>query len=110
MSGYDRRESDRLYDLYKRDPKARAFYRSAAWATVRAQALHRDHYECQECQRQGRVSKGQNVHHIKELRDYPELALELENLETLCIRCHNDTHNRTFGSNEPNRWEHDEMW
>jgi len=103
------RSYNRHYDKYKRDKKARAFYKSREWRAVRLLALDRDHHECQECKRQGRVSKGQNVHHIKELRDHPELALELDNLETLCIRCHNETHDKTFGS-EPNRWADDEMW
>jgi 5-methylcytosine-specific restriction endonuclease McrA len=32
------------------------------------------------------------VHHIKPLSDYPDLALVLENLLSLCNSCHNKEH------------------
>ena len=32
------------------------------------------------------------VHHIKERTEYPELALTLENLISLCNACHNKEH------------------
>ncbi|MGX5634697.1 HNH endonuclease [Bacillus thuringiensis] len=31
---------------------------------------------------------------MKELRDRPDLAYELDNLETLCIQCHNAEHGK----------------
>ncbi|MGU3442367.1 HNH endonuclease [Bacillus cereus] len=31
---------------------------------------------------------------VKELRDRPDLAYELDNLETLCIQCHNAEHEK----------------
>ncbi len=34
------------------------------------------------------------VHHKKELKDFPELALVNSNLITLCTRCHNEIHER----------------
>ena len=34
------------------------------------------------------------VHHIKPLEDYPELALELDNLISLCNDCHEQITNR----------------
>ncbi|WP_255294534.1 HNH endonuclease [Bacillus cereus] len=43
------------------------------------------HYECQECKRRGKYSKGRNVHHIKQLRNRPDLVYNLSNLEKLCI-------------------------
>jgi len=32
------------------------------------------------------------VHHIKHLKDFPELALVDSNLESLCFTCHNEEH------------------
>lgn len=83
----------------------------------------RDNYECQECKRNGRVSIDMNernknnrkkiklvVDHIKPLEDYPELALDEDNLETLCVKCHNIKHNRhfEFQPKKP-KWD-DERW
>lgn len=95
---------------YKTEKDKKRFYCSTKWERLRQVALNRDNYECQECKRQGKVTVDSvkkdgekkkvrmNVHHIKELEDYPELALELNNLETLCIRCHNSIHRKSFGS------------
>lgn len=82
----------------------------------------RDNYECQECKRQGRVTidtyeysesaKRKKiklvVDHIKELEDHPDLALDEENLETKCVRCHDIKHGRSFELKEP-KWD-DEKW
>ena len=37
-------------------------------------------------------SKRAYVHHIQHLKDYPELALDNDNLETLCFYCHEEEH------------------
>lgn len=34
------------------------------------------------------------VHHVRPLEDYPGLALDLDNLESLCRRCHERTKRR----------------
>lgn len=91
----------------------RRFYKSTPWKHKRLEALERDNYECQECKRQGRYHKGEQVHHIKEIYHHPEMALELDNLETLCIRCHNAEHGRTtdkFVERKGEKWDHDEKW
>jgi len=89
MTNYN---SNKYYDKYKRNQEARVFYKSAAWEKVRKLALIRDNYLCQECLRNGMITKADVVHHIKELKDYPELALVLDNLECLCHSCHNKEH------------------
>jgi 5-methylcytosine-specific restriction enzyme A len=107
---------------YKTREQKRKFYDSKAWKIKREEVKQRDNYECQECKRQGRVTIDTNefsesanrkkiqlvVDHIKELEEYPELALDDENLETLCVRCHNIKHDRAFEYKEP-RWN-DERW
>jgi 5-methylcytosine-specific restriction enzyme A len=109
---------------YKTRGQKRKFYDSGPWKQLRKQIKMRDNYECQECKRQGRVSVDSNqysdsakrkkimllVDHIKELEDHPELALEEENLETLCVSCHNLKHGRVFERKKPNKWQHDEKW
>ncbi|WP_117161334.1 HNH endonuclease [Paraliobacillus sp. X-1268] len=103
---------------YKTKQQQKKFYRSGAWVAVRREVLRRDNFECQECKRQGRVytdkhdpdkHKRLDVDHIKELEDYPELALDFENLETLCVRCHNKKHNRFMFQKKKPKWD-DEWW
>lgn len=103
---------------YKTKQQKKKFYKSRAWQRIRLEALDRDNYECQECKRLGRVKtqdgrldkhKQLDVDHVEEIEDFPELALELENLRTLCIRCHNEKHGRIF-IKRPSRWGHDEKW
>lgn len=108
---------------YKSLEQKRSFYKSSAWSGVnglRNQALKRDNYECKMCAAEGKVHidstkvKGErksielNVHHIKEIEDHPHLALELDNLLTICLDHHNKLHNR-FQVSE-NKWKHDEKW
>ncbi|MEJ9232519.1 HNH endonuclease [Peribacillus butanolivorans] len=106
---------------YKTDEQKKKFYRTGEWNKLRLEALDRDNHECQQCKREGRVHvdsvkvKGErksvelNVHHKYEIEDYPQLALVLGNLETLCLNCHNKMHNRVFGEGKKKRWD-DEMW
>lgn len=68
------------------------FYKSKDWMKVREDVLIRDNNECQMCKAQGRVSLAQCVHHKKHLKDYPMLALDINNLQSLCNACHNSIH------------------
>ncbi|WP_146550982.1 HNH endonuclease [Rummeliibacillus sp. SL167] len=98
--------------MYKK--KANPFYLSKAWKVKRQEILERDHYECQWCAKEGRVTTDKEaileVDHIKELDDYPELALEDDNLRTLCKDCHNKRHNRFGFKKKANKWAYDERW
>ncbi|MER2111175.1 MAG: HNH endonuclease [Solibacillus isronensis] len=93
-----------------------AFYSSKEWKYIRNEVRKRDNHECQECKRNGRVftdksepdkRKRMDVDHIKELEEYPELCLTMENLELVCIRCHNSKHNRY--QKKESKWN-DERW
>ncbi|KAB2337647.1 HNH endonuclease [Cytobacillus depressus] len=106
---------------YKTKEQKKKFYNGSAWDELRQQALGRDNYECKECKRQGLVhvdsvkEEGErkkvelNVHHIKEIEHHPEFALELDNLETLCIYHHNLIHDKGFKPIKENKWN-DEKW
>lgn len=86
------------------------FYHSGAWQHKRIQILKRDHFECMDCRKrieeaaaagtplagwQRIINRATCVHHIKELDVSPELALDADNLISLCDRCHNARHGRT---------------
>jgi 5-methylcytosine-specific restriction enzyme A len=70
------------------------FYMSKEWKALRAKALVRDNYECQLCKAKGKYRKADCVHHMKEVKPHPELALTLDNLQCLCNTCHNEVHDR----------------
>ncbi|WP_188453786.1 HNH endonuclease signature motif containing protein [Virgibacillus oceani] len=107
-------ELQRIKELIREDNLVK-FYQCPAWYGnngIRQQALERDNYECQECKRQGKVSPAQNVHHLKEVKDFPELALVLDNTESVCINCHNKEHKRLekyIRKKKPKFWN-DERW
>ena len=62
-------------------------YASLEWLFARGQALQRDGYRCQRCARAWRLE----VHHKHSLRD-GGAAFDLDNLMTLCHRCHQGEH------------------
>lgn len=68
------------------------FYNSRTWRKKRLEILDRDNNECQMCKVLGEVGKGETVHHIKHLKDYPSLGLTDSNLITLCFNHHNEMH------------------
>ena len=77
------------------------FYNSKNWYKARAMVLYRDNYRCCFC---GCNVKGKGlsrVDHIKRRVDFPELSLDLDNLQTLCTRCHESV--KTRDENNPNR-------
>jgi 5-methylcytosine-specific restriction protein A len=63
------------------------FYQTKAWKKKRKHILQRDKYICKHC-----GGFADTVHHIQPLKDYPHLALEDDNLESVCRRCHAQEH------------------
>ena len=85
------------------------FYNSSEWRVLRKLVLERDHNECVWCKDEGKVTRENlEVDHIKELEFYPEFALDINNLRTLCKSCHNKRHDR-FDKNARN-FRKDEWW
>lgn len=58
--------------------------RSPRWRALRLEALRRDGWACVQCGARGRLE----VDHVQPVRDAPELAFELSNLQALCPGCH----------------------
>lgn len=92
------------------------FYSSYQWKQLRESILKRDNYECQWCKREGKVTTRERskliVDHIKELKDYPALATDPDNLRTLCWYHHEKRHDRLqdFKDYRPEpKWD-DEWW
>ncbi len=68
-----------------KQPTADPFYASKAWRGIRKVVLIRDHYLCAICHKH---MPRMAVDHIKPRKQFPELALDLSNLRTLCPVCH----------------------
>ncbi|MBC1616414.1 HNH endonuclease [Listeria booriae] len=85
------------------------FYNSKAWKNVRAEARRRDNNECQLCKEEGKHSKCEAVHHIKEVREHPELALVLSNLVCVCKVHHNREHPEKL-QKQKKKFENEERW
>lgn len=103
-----------MIDVSTKQARAK-FYASTEWKAIRQACLERDHYECQWCREQGRLTTQYDsvleIDHIKELEKYPDLALDIDNLRTLCKDCHNKRHDRMNyrGNRKKRKWD-DEWW
>ena len=75
---------DQQYDRYGRDPVAKKRYGSA-WRKIRARFLA-EHPLCEQCRKEGRLTKATEVHHIVPL-DHGGTHDE-SNLMALCKPCH----------------------
>ena len=54
------------------------------WKRLRFEALRRDNFQCVQCGARGRLE----VDHIEPVRTRPDLAWDLNNLQTLCKADH----------------------
>lgn len=70
------------------------FYSGKQWHRVRTKALMRDQYHCRFCGKDASGKGNAHVDHIVRRKEAPHLAYELSNLQTLCIRCHNQVKQR----------------
>ena len=80
------------------DGDVHAFYVSREWKDKRIEILNRDHYECQRCKgnyvveskpiKRIKIKRAKYVHHIIPMKDCFELALDDDNLVSLCFECH----------------------
>ena len=93
------------------------FYTSRTWRRKRRDIIQRDNNECQICKRSGRVTVGTKedpliVHHIKELRQHPTLALADTNLISVCNNCHESVchPDRLAEFKKKNRFDNKERW
>lgn len=82
-------ENNRYYDKYQRNKKHDRFYHSAAWKKVRNLIKIRENGLCQQCLSEKRITVGTIVDHIIPMSVDWDKRLEENNLQLLCIECHN---------------------
>ena len=78
------------------------FYIWRKWRRKRLEVLRLDRNECQRCLVRKIYTRATTVHHVKEVKKYPQYALEIyikikkkkiRNLISLCHGCHEEVHN-----------------
>ena len=91
-----------------REGRLYRFYQTPEFRALRAQVLAAAHGECEDCRAMSpaRITRATTVHHDREVKRCPELALSLywldrhgkkhRQLWALCEDCHNRRHGR-FG-------------
>jgi 5-methylcytosine-specific restriction protein A len=73
----------------ERDPAVQAFYNSTAWKALRRVKMAMTPYcECDRCKAKGLPLPAQQVDHREPVALRPDLALVLENLQSLSMSCH----------------------
>lgn len=70
------------------------------YAQWRISVFTRDKWICQICDQVGGKLE---AHHIKTVREYPELELDMDNGTTLCKICHKEIHKGPRRSEYPVR-------
>ena len=89
---------------------AKRFYSSKAWQDCRNERMKMSHHLCDNCLAKGIYKPAKYVHHVEELTPFnihrPEVALNFDNLQCVCVECHNeihDNHGRWSKINEAKR-------
>ena len=79
------KQAHRQYDATRGTSRERGYDHD--WERVRAAKLSRSPL-CEDCFERGIYIPAAQVHHIKKVKDFPELRLSMDNLRSLCESCH----------------------
>lgn len=85
------------------------FYRTKQWVYLRQQVLDEQHYLCQYCKADGRVTQGKTVDHIVPMEVAPDDKASIDNLAVICSKCHNMKtrwEQATYGTGKDNQLKH----
>ena len=73
---------------------SRKFIQSPEWKALRLEAIKKYGSTCCKCGRKPSRRYPVNIDHIKPRRYYPELALDIDNLQPLCPPCNKKKGNK----------------
>lgn len=72
------------------------FYKTSSWKKLSQAYAKSVNYLCERCAKKGIIKTGYIVHHKVHLNDSnyidPNVSLNWDNLEYLCMDCHNQEH------------------
>ena len=92
------------------DERTKAFYKTKEWQKCRDGYIKSVKGLCERCLANGQIVPGYIVHHKKyvtpENMNDPSITLNWDNLEYLCLTCHNQEH---FKSKKIKRYQIDEF-
>lgn len=107
------------------------FYKTDDWLMLKNSILNEHHHECAICKSKGKITRYDidkqgrkklisTVHHVMEVRDYPEMALsryyydskgeQHDQLIPICKSCHNIIHKKGFKSARERHYRNKERW
>lgn len=96
-----------MNNKYKTRPIRNKFYHTTEWKKVRDYYFTLKMGMCERCKKdKGYLNKGIIVHHKKYIKDQDfitwnkEILLSINNLELLCLECHNKEHMREKAFND----------
>lgn len=109
-----------IRELIRAD-KIIVFYKTDDWLELKAEVLEENHYECQNCLKDGKYTRADVVHHVNHVRTHPHLALskhytdskgkKQKNLVPLCNACHALEHPEKFGNQQnADKFTNEEKW
>lgn len=87
------KEEAKRYERYKRDPAVKKRY-GRTWKRIRDRYITA-HPLCEQCEKNGRVTPAEEVHHIKPLSQGG--TNDVCNLMSLCTPCHSEITAREGG-------------
>lgn len=77
-------------------PEVKKKYACAKWKKTRRLKLEKVNYFCERCIKKNIYNTAIIVHHKKHVNEsnymYDDIFYNLDNLEALCIACHNEEH------------------
>lgn len=85
-----------------------SFYNTQDWKEIRIIKLNRDPL-CEHCFDKGLYVPANVVHHKQEIRLRPDLARNIDNLQSLCPSCHAKHHHAQSMGNRPRGMPKDEI-
>ncbi len=82
--------------MHKTMEETKGFYKTAAWLKCREAYIKSVGGLCERCLAEGKIVPGYIVHHKIHLNPFnvtdPSITLNWNNLEYLCLECHNQEH------------------
>lgn len=98
---YKQQKYNKIYNK-KRDPKYLTFYRSKDWKALSRAYLQAKEYKC-EAQLEGCKHLAVEVHHKDPIQTSTgwDRRLDWDNLEAVCVSCHNRRHNKSGKAEQP---------